>query len=403
MSRPRCVVVGTGRMAGGFVAPVLADAGWDTVLVGREPEVIESIAAQGEVRVRFGGQGARERRVGGVSAMHHDDPRLREAILGADLLATAVGPGALGPVGRALAQPLRERLEAGRPINLITFENHRRASALIATGLLDAEPSLAGEVGRRLGIGGAAVWRAIASRSVGPDGVRYEADPVDECHVDGLALLDGHPPRDGSVPGLRLTDAFDDRMVEKLWVFNAGHAAAAFAGWLAGAGTVADALARDDIRDHVARVVDEAGFAFAARQRGRGADRLAPRNAADILARYADAALADPVTRVAREPRRKLAADDRLIGPAYACLAAGREPMALAATAAAGLAYAEASDPQARDLQAEVAYFGPEETLTTVAGLHPGEELSRLVCEAFRHDSTPTRRSLAERVEASGA
>ncbi len=39
---------------------------------------------------------------------------------------------------------------------------------------------------------------------------------------------------------------------------------------------------------------------------------------------------AKAIVRVAREPRRKLAADDRLIGPSIASFAAGLRPLALA-------------------------------------------------------------------------
>lgn len=383
--RLRCVVFGTGRMAGGFVAPALAEAGWSTLLVGRERSVIDAIAARGELRLRTSGAPGAERRVGQVSALAHDDPRLEGEIATADLVATAVGPGALGAVGRLLAGSMRRRLDAGRPVNVVTFENHRRAPELLTHGLLDAEPSLAHEIGRRLGIGGAAVWRAIATRSLDADGVRYDADEVDECHVDAMALLHGLPPHDGSLPALRLTDGFDSRMVEKLWFFNAGHAAAAYLGWAAGCATLAEAMAVDNVRSAVAAVVSETAVAFAAHLRSRSpAQALPARDPKAILARYADPALADPVTRVAREPRRKLAPDDRLIAPALACLAVGRRPTALAAAAAAALAYAEPSDPQASDLRSELDHFGPAETLVTISGLHPGDELSQLICDEYR-------------------
>jgi hypothetical protein len=44
MSPPSCVVIGTGRLAGGFVAPLLRDTGWDVVLAGRDQAVITAIS-----------------------------------------------------------------------------------------------------------------------------------------------------------------------------------------------------------------------------------------------------------------------------------------------------------------------------------------------------------------------
>ena len=379
---PRCVVVGTGRMAGGFVAPVLADAGWSMLLLGRDAEVVYTLADHGELIVRTGGAGGDERRVPYVSAARLTDRRVPREILGADLLATAVGPSSLTEVGRWLAPFLRLRMEAGRPVNVLTFENHRRAPELLTAGLLDVEPGLATEVGHRLGIGGAAVWRAIASRRVDDDGVRYEVDAADECYVDEVPLIPGVAPCDGSLPALRLTAGFDDRMVEKLWVFNAGHAAAAYFGWSAGHRTVAEAMADADIHRAVVAVVEEARFAFQARRHLRHEDHSLPtRPTATIVERYADPAIADPVTRVAREPRRKLAPDDRLVEPAVTCLAAGVRPLALSGAAGAAFAYADPDDPQACDIHAELEHLGPEEVVASVSGLHPRDELSDLICE----------------------
>ena len=89
------------------------------------------------------------------------------------------------------------------------------------------------------------------------------------------------------------------------------------------------------------------------------------------------------MSRVARDPRRKLAAGDRLVGPAVASRAAGIVPMALARTMAAALAYREVTDPQALTLAAEIDLVGPAEVLEMISFLHPGDELSRLVCANY--------------------
>jgi mannitol-1-phosphate 5-dehydrogenase len=383
---PVAVVIGTGRVAGGFVAPLLHDAGWRSVMVGRDGGVVGAIREQGAVWVRTGRSPTRRQRIGALSALTTGDPALPRVIADADLIATAVGPTALRAVGRRVAPLVRERLERrARPINILTFENHRQAPELFTGGLLDAEPALAREVGRRIGIGGVAVWRAIAHRAVDAGRVTYDADDVDECYADAVPLLSGLPPRDGAIPGLRLVRGFDERMIEKLWVFNAGHAAAAYLGWLAGCATVAEVLAVPSLRKAVAAVVEETRLALQARlDRRPEAEPVSPRPLAPILARYAEVSLADPVQRVAREPRRKLGADDRLIGPAVVCLGNGVRPTGLATAIAAALAYADPADGQATDLAAELRLVGPEEVLYTVSGLHPSDELSRLVCERFR-------------------
>lgn len=385
MRHPRAVVLGAGRVAGGFVAPVLRAAGWQVTLVGRDPHVIDTIATTGGVGLRCGAAENGSPWIDGIDALMIADARLTPAINTADLLATSVGPSALRGVGRVLAPALRARLDRlGRPVNIITFENHRRAPELLALGLIETDASLAAEIGQRVGIGGAAVWRAVSRREVTPAGIVFDIDAVDECYVDRASLIAGIAPVAESIPGLTLAHAFDDRMIEKLWVFNAGHAAAAYLGWLHGCQTISAAMSHPDVRRVVEAVIEEArtAFAFHLQQRPTSV-AIAPRSVEWIMARYADPALVDPVARVGREPRRKLAAEDRLIGPATSCLAAGVRPVALATAAAAALAYADGNDAQAIDLQREIELLGPEEVLAMVSTLDPREELTQLICERY--------------------
>jgi mannitol-1-phosphate 5-dehydrogenase len=264
-------------------------------------------------------------------------------------------------VGRTLAPLLRARLAGSEAsVNVITFENHRRAPELLAASLMEEDPSFARTICRTVGIGGAVVWRTISRRTITSRGVRFDAEGADECYADALALIPGAPPLDGSVPGIELVRSFDDRMIEKLWIFNAGHAAAAYLGWQVGCRTVGEAMEHPTVRAAVAGVVTEAQQAVEAYlSRRPGSVPLPPRSLDWILDSYADPRLDDPIVRVAREPRRKLAADDRLTGPGIACLAAGFSPLALADAMAAALSYAEPNDPQATDLQREIELLAP--------------------------------------------
>ena len=373
-------------MAGGFVAPLLRAAGWEVILICRNRAVREAINEGGGVWLGTGGNPPRDRWIDGVRAVSPEDPILPRLAAGAALFATAVGPSALRSAGRSLAPLLRTRLEAsGAPVNVITFENHRRAPELLIMSLVSVYAPFAGWIGRRLGIGGAAAWRAVSHRKVTDAGVRFDADGVDECHVDASSLVPGAAPLDGSIPGIGLVRSFDDRMVEKLWIFNAGHATAAYLGWHAGYATLDAAMGDAGIRAAVASVVDEAQQAFQPYLAARpGSVPIPSRPTGSILDRYADPALADPVVRVAREPRRKLAADDRFMGPAIACLAAGIRPLALSVASAAALAYGEPTDPQAVDLQRELDLLEPEEVLAAVGTLDPLDEFARLVGDCYR-------------------
>jgi hypothetical protein len=49
----------------------------------------------------------------------------------------------------------------------------------------------------------------------------------------------------------------------------------------------------------------------------------------------------------------------------------------------AALTYAEPGDGQATDLQRELELVGPAEILSVVSGLHPSDELSKLICSRY--------------------
>jgi mannitol-1-phosphate 5-dehydrogenase len=391
MGKPRCLVVGAGRIAGGFISPVLSASGWDVALACRTRDIATAINRHGGLLVRTVGTPPGEAWITGLTALPLDNG-LHRAVVEADLIATAVGPSALPGVGRLLGPMLSARFAStGRPVNVIAFENHRSTQELLASGLFHAQPALASEIGRRLGISGAAVWRTVSRRHVGEAGLVFDANAVDECFVDAVSLVAGAAPANHAIPGLTLVRAFDDRMVEKLWLYNAGHAAAAFLGWQAGCATVHEALADARIRAATAAVVGEAQQGFDAYLGGRPGSIAVPhRSVESILNHYAEPALQDAVVRVAREPRRKLAAGDRFVGPAVACLSAGLRPAAIAGAAASALAYAEPSDPQALDLQREIRLLGPREVLAAISTLDPRDDLVDLVCERFGargHDS----------------
>src|SRR4029079_10934621 len=140
-----------------------------------------------------------------------------------------------------------------------------------------------------------------------PCGLSRPTEGLRGPSADSTAMSGGVPPVDGSLPGPEPVEPFDAWMAEKLWVFNGGHAAAAYLGALGGCVTDDQAMARPGIRREVRQVLVEAASALASM---RGDDR--PRDLDAMLARYANPSLADRVSRVARDPRRKLAAGDRL-------------------------------------------------------------------------------------------
>ncbi|MFQ5809954.1 MAG: mannitol-1-phosphate 5-dehydrogenase, partial [Armatimonadota bacterium] len=104
---------------------------------------------------------------------------------------------------------------------------------------------------------------------------------------------------------------------------------------------------------------------------------------ADITRRFANRALGDTVFRLARDPRRKLGPEDRLVGAARLAERAGVRPESLSWGIAAGYCFDDPDDPLAMALQQCIAAEGFDAVLADVSGIQPDEPLGVLVRERY--------------------
>jgi mannitol-1-phosphate 5-dehydrogenase len=136
----------------------------------------------------------------------------------------------------------------------------------------------------------------------------------------------------------------------KLFVHNAGHATAAYLGYLRGHEFVWQAMADGMVRAAADAAMAETCAGLVAKH-GLDADELKA-HWEDLARRFQNKALGDQVRRVAADPIRKLGPKDRLVGSALMCLEQGIEPVNVAFAAAAAIRYDYAGDPAAQTLQA---------------------------------------------------
>jgi mannitol-1-phosphate 5-dehydrogenase len=94
-----------------------------------------------------------------------------------------------------------------------------------------------------------------------------------------------------------------------------------------------------------------------------------------LMARYGNRALNDPVARVARDPWRKLAGDDRLVGAARLCLGTGVAPAAIIDLILAACRYTPLGDEPRAGQWLALRGQGLAAQLAEVSGLGPGDPL----------------------------
>ena len=131
---------------------------------------------------------------------------------------------------------------------------------------------------------------------------------------------------------MKLADDFDLILRQKLYIHNASHACFAYIGQRLGYATIPDCLEDQHLVTWVKAAMDPVLTALARAHSTDAASQKALEDEhqalmANLLERYTNRALSDDVARVARDPLRKLAHDDRLMGAARLCHAQGLQPL----------------------------------------------------------------------------
>jgi mannitol-1-phosphate 5-dehydrogenase len=324
MNSRLALVVGGGNVGIGVMLRLLRNAGYDVAVVTHRAAQASRLRRQG-ARVQLTGGSHPTLRLAPCPAVEAADSRcVAELVRVASLAVVAVRPHHLGEVAALLAPGLSRRR---RPINVLVCDNGPGAGALLQRAVANAtdEPEAArhGFVGTLLD--------QIATSSSDPEGTLLHVEGRGRLFLDASRLRAAPPLLAGSL----LVEDHQAYVLRKLYLFSAGHTAAAFVGGLRGHSLISQALTDPLVADVVSQALSEARAGLESRYGSHFAG--GEEAVRTCLSRYADSHLPDTVDRVGRDPARKLAGGDRVCGPARLALASGVPTPALALVAAAGL------------------------------------------------------------------
>ena len=227
---------------------------------------------------------------------------------------------------------------------------------------------------------GAISWRAVTSGDW-----KSSQDPVFVADSTRTLIVDGGRAR-GAIPdieGLSASDGYAEELMAKFLGFGAGHAMCAYLGILRGHRYIHEAISDPLLRPMIQRSLQTSRRSLLSVEAATGADVV--RSIEGILTRYGNAGLSDPLTRVARDPIRKLAPDGPLLGAARLVhRVTGRVPAGFARAIASALAYRNDSDAQARRLREMLERDGLAVVLRDVCGLEADDPITREVSRIYR-------------------
>ncbi|MBW3623089.1 MAG: mannitol-1-phosphate 5-dehydrogenase [Armatimonadetes bacterium] len=383
MARPTAVHFGAGSIGRGFLGQLLCDAGYEVVFVDVQPDLIAALNERRRYPLRF--VSAEEQRTVEVGPVRAVDGRDSEAVAGevarAGCLSTAVGAGALPHIAGPLADGLARRSD---PVTLLICENLPDPAGTFRD-LLSARGgrNLEGAFGKRIGLAPCVVSRMVPvpDPTLLRDPLEVIAEPYARLPVDAAGIVGPPPP----IPGLEPKENFPAYVRLKLYVHNAGHAAAAYHAFPRGCTYIHEAMEDPYIASEVDGVMREGCAALHCAEGLDEAYLTGYRE--DLLHRFRNPHLGDTVARVARDPARKLAPEDRLIGAAKTALAHGIPPEHLARALAAALRFHPEGDPSASRIQKLLEEGGPLRVLRETGGLPEDHPLTRMVLRACEEET----------------
>ena len=158
----------------------------------------------------------------------------------------------------------------------------------------------------------------------------------------------------------------------KLFIHNTPHCIAAYLGNIAGATYLHEAMEVKGIAAIVEGAMKE--MARMLMVDGQMDQRFIEYYSQKELSRFSNKLLYDPIARVAREPFRKLAPNDRLLGAAQLCLSKGIVPENVLLGIMAAIYFDSSIDPDAHIAMLRRS-LSPSEFMTTILRINAGEAL----------------------------
>jgi mannitol-1-phosphate 5-dehydrogenase len=381
-NQPQAVHFGAGNIGRGFIGALLSESGYFVVFADVDTKLIKELNQHDSYEVHVLDETERTEEVHSYSGILSQTDDVLHAIAQPHtrLITTAVGVNVLVRIAPMIAKGLQERRAAGdRSLNIIACENMVGQTEMlrkyVRRYLSDEENEwLAGNIG----FANCSVDRIVPAPPLMENPLDVGVEDFSEWAVDRNALRTQIEP---PVRGMTLTDSLTTYIERKLFTLNCGHAIAAYLGFVYGVDLIDKALANPAILQDVRGALKESGAALV---RKHGFDENEHEQyIARVLRRFVNPKLHDDVVRVGRQPLRKLAKGDRLLGPVAMAREYGLPIDHLARGIAAAFLFDLKDDPQSVELIGKVNEVGIERAIAEYTGFETDGDVHGKIVVAY--------------------
>ena len=375
----KAVVFGAGNIGRGFLGSLLFKSGFSVIFVDTDKQKIGLINQHGEYPViAVSNKGITEELVENISGIEFSDSdNLNRAIVDAEVILTAVGKNALPAVAMSLAKGLTERIKR-RPnsdahIVVVACENVNDNTeylrSLMSKCLSEEDMN---KVNNSISFPKCVVDRIVPNTL--PSGANQDplAVAVEEYFqfvIDKKALKASMP----IIKGVEFHTDLTAILEQKLFTLNMAHAIVGYYGYLKRCKFIHEAMDDRNVYNLLIGALKEVELTITTRHssiRSESQELYAQK----VISRFQNPYLKDEIVRVARQPKRKLGKEDRLVKPALLTWEQGRIPAYIATGITAALSYDYSGDSQACEIAHDVGIKGIELTMEEISGLKTERE-----------------------------
>ena len=290
----QAVHFGAGNIGRGFIAPTLQDNDYDVIFVDVNIDLIKQINDEGKYNITsIDIHGTTDKQIQNIKAVSlHEENKLKETLLNADLISTSVGPQFVEDIFRKVAHCEHEREQV-----FIAFENMYRASSNTSSKIKSLNPNLN-------------ILDAVVDKIVPPQPTR-SLDVVVETY--GSIILDElprlYPLETSEIVSYK---DYENEFYKKLWLLNGLHLQLAYFGLSNKNVYINEIIENDEGKEFAQKAVRSLSEAYSLFSR---TDENLDNFCKTIINRFALPDIKDEVARIARNPEIKFAKNERFEYP----------------------------------------------------------------------------------------
>lgn len=392
MGKKQIALIGAGKLGKGYVADLFGKAGYEVIFLARRQQQVDTLRRQGSYTVYVShedGSGISEKKVSGYQAwcsQGEEREQCLQILTQVPIASVQIYDNGFAEAGKLLGEAIARRAElpeAG-PLDILLVVNYSDPDRIFANYI---EQELHTEQQRTYFREKVGLVKTLAFRGgFTPTAEQLARDPEAICASDYPELPVDQQAFRGGIPqdvdGLLPLDKMEERLKAKLWTANMRGGAIGSMGKAKGYHLFNDAAADEEIQKFAGHCYEEALygignlFHMSKEDFEKGLRKKIP-----LVPGAKARVTTDVIDRQMFGLNRKLGREERLIGPAMACLEGGRLPYFLAKAAAYAFDFDNPADPASVEVLGYVREYGIEKAVSKYCGLSLQNEQERILIQ----------------------